>query len=99
MPRSKDAERTLAETQELFAAGLLERTRDSAWRAAAAAAQVGDAEKLEQLAAIVGHLVEQDVPETDQLQVYVDACLEGARKGTRPPSWFERLLNRDRRTH
>jgi hypothetical protein len=98
MPRSKDAERTLEETEELFAAGLLERTRDAAWRAAAAAAQVGDAEKLERLAVITGQLVQRGVEDAEQLRVYTDACLEGARKGTRPPSWFERLLSRDRRS-
>ena len=98
MPRSKDAERTLEETEELLAAGLLERTRDAAWRASAAAAQVGDAEKLERLAVISGQLVEQGVDDAEQLRIYTEACLEDARKGTRPPSWFERLLSREWRS-
>jgi len=97
MPRSLDADRELANAREAMAAGAFDRARDAAWRAASAAAQIGDEGALEEVVAIASTLAENDVGEADQLRIYAQASLEDAREGTRPPSMFERLLGRDRR--
>ena len=71
--------------------GALDYGRDCAWRAASAAAQVGDAKTLEGVVEIASKL------DAEQLRIYAQAALEDARAGTRPPSMFERLFTRDRR--
>ena len=81
----------LAEAQTAFANGALNYARNAAWRAAAAAAQIGDAETLERVVELTRKL------DDEQLRIYAEAALEDARKGTRPPSAFERLLKRDKR--
>jgi hypothetical protein len=98
MPRSVDAERELAAAREAVAAGAFDRARDAAWRAAASAAQIGDTAALEEVVEIVSTLAAAKVDDVEQLQVYADACLEDARDGTRPPSMWERLLGRGRRS-
>ena len=98
MPRSLDAEREIAVAREAVAAGALDRARDAAWRAAAAAAQIGDAAALEDVVEIVSALAASKVDDIEQLQTYAEACLEDARAGTRPPSMFERLMGRNRRS-
>lgn len=65
---------------------------DLAWRAASSAARVGNKDVL---AAVVE--LANELPGAEQLRVYAEAALEDARKGTRPPSAFERLIGRDRR--
>lgn len=97
MPRSLDADRELAEAREAMAGGAVDHARDAAWRAAAAAAQIGDEGALEEIVQIASTLAESNVSEADQLRVYAEACLKDAREGTRPPSMFERLLGRDLR--
>jgi phage shock protein A len=98
MPRSLDAERELAAAREALAAEALDRARDAAWRAAASAAQIGDAAALEEVVEIVSALAASKVDGVEQLQTYAKACLEDARAGTRPPSMFERLMSRGRRS-
>jgi hypothetical protein len=98
MPRSLDAEREIAAAREALAAGALDRARDGAWRAAAAAAQIGDAAALEEVVEIVSALAAANADDVEQLQSYAEACLEDARNDTRPPSMWERLLGRDRRS-
>jgi hypothetical protein len=97
MPHSLDADRALAEAREALAVGALDRARNATWRAASAAAQIGDEQALEESIAIASRLAGRNVPDAEQLRVYAEACLEDARKGTRPLSWFERLMKRDRR--
>ena len=70
---------------------------DLVWRAAAAAARVGNKEVLEQAVELATALVAAGHKDSEQLRVYAEAALEDARKGTRPPSAFERLISRDRR--
>ena len=96
MPRSVDAERELATSREAVAAGAYGHARDAAWRAAAAAAQIGDEQALEEVVEIVSGLAAAGV-DVDELRIYAEACLEDARAGTRPPSMFERLLGRNPR--
>ena len=97
MPRSPDADRRLADAREAVAAGAFVHARDAAWRAAAAAAQIGDEAALEEVIEIASTLTASGVADVEQLQIYAEACLEDARAGTRPPSMFERLLGRGRR--
>jgi hypothetical protein len=96
MPRSVDADRELTNSREAVAAGAYGHARDAAWRAAAAAAQIGDEQALEEVVEIVCGLAATGV-DVDELRIYAEACLEDARAGTRPPSMFERLLDRGRR--
>jgi hypothetical protein len=98
MPRSPDADRELADAREALAVGALDHARDAAWRAAAAAAQIGDEEALQEVVELASTLAERNVPEVEQLQTYAGACLEDAKAGTRPQSMFERLLSRDWRS-
>jgi len=98
MPRSLDAERELAAARDALAAEALDRARDRAWRAAASAAQIGDVTALEEVVEIVAALAAAKVEGIEQLQAYAKACLEDARAGTRPPSMFERLMSRGRRS-
>jgi hypothetical protein len=97
MPRSTDAERLLAEAQEALAVGAHARAVDAGWRAAAAAAQIGDEAVLEQLVDLAAKLAAGETKDTEQLRVYAEASLQDAKAGTRPPSMFERLLGRGRR--
>jgi hypothetical protein len=87
----------LDEAQTAFEHGALERARNSAWRAAAGAAQTGNIALLEQVVTLTRALAASDVDEGEQLRIYAEACLEDAKAGTRPPSAFERLITRDRR--
>ena len=98
MPRSLDAERELADARDAIAAGAFDRARDAAWRAAASAAQIGDTAALEEVVEIVSALKASKVDDVEQLQTYAEACLEDAKAGTRPPSMWERLLSRERRS-
>ena len=98
MARSIDAERALVDAREAVAAGAFDRARDPAWRAAAAAAQIGDVGALEEVAGIVSSLAAAGTDDVEQLRTYTEACLRDARAGTRPPSVFERLMGRSRRT-
>jgi hypothetical protein len=98
MARSIDAERALVESREAMAVEAFDRARDAAWRAAAAAAQIGDVGALEEVAGIVSSLAAAGADDVEQLQTYTEACLRDARAGTRPPSMFERLMGRPRRT-
>jgi ElaB/YqjD/DUF883 family membrane-anchored ribosome-binding protein len=97
MPRSVDAERELSEAREAIAAKAYDYARDAAWRAAAAAAQIGDEDALQEVVDIAASLGTAGVDDVEQLRTYAEACLEDARAGTRPPSMFERLLGRGRR--
>ena len=91
MPRSPDADRELADARAAFGAGAFTRAGESAWRAAA-----GDDQALEDVLALAGSLVERtaggDRDEAERLRRYAEACLEDARRGTRRPSAFERLM-------
>jgi hypothetical protein len=101
MPKSPDAEHELAQAYEALAVGALGQALGAAYRATAAAAQLGDEETLEALVEVASTLVERttghDQEEAQQLRAYLDACREDARNGTRPPNPLERLLRRDRR--
>jgi hypothetical protein len=101
MPRSPDAVHELAQANEALALGALGQALGAAWRATAAAAQLGDEETLDALVEVVSTLVERatghDHEDAQQLRVYLDACREDARNDTRPPNPLERLLRRDRR--
>jgi hypothetical protein len=97
MARSLDAEREIAAARDAASAGAFDRARDASWRAAAAAAQIGDTAALEEVVEIVSALAAANADDVEQLQTYADACLEDARADNRPPSMFERLLGRDRR--
>jgi hypothetical protein len=96
MPRSLDAERELAAARMALDAEAFDRARDAAWRAAASAAQIGDAAALEEVVEIVSALAASKVDGVEQLQTYAEACLEDAKAGTRPPSMWGRLLGRYR---
>ena len=67
------------------------RACDLAWRAAASAARVGNERVLAEVVELARALPDE------QLRVYAEAALEDARKGTRPPSAFERLISRVKR--
>jgi hypothetical protein len=97
VPHSPDADRALEEARDALAVDALDRARDATWRAASAAAQIGDEQALEEAVAIASELVERKLPDADRLRVYAEACLEDARNDTRPKSWFERLMKRDLR--
>ncbi len=101
MSRSPDTERHLAEAHEALALGDVGTATGAAWRSTSSAAQTGDAEALATLVEFVATIEERATgrqrDQAAQLRVYVEACLEDARKGVRPPSAFERLLGRDRR--
>ncbi len=96
MPRSPDADRDLTDAREALAAGALAHAGVSAWRAAAAAASIGDEQALEDVLALAETLVERtaggDRDEAERLRRYAEACLEDAQQGTRRPSAFERLM-------
>jgi hypothetical protein len=100
--RSPDTARYLAEADEAMALGDVGKATGAAWRAASSAAQAGDQETLATLVDVVATIEQRaegrERDEAAQLQVYVGACLEDARQGKRPPSAFERLLGRDRRS-
>jgi hypothetical protein len=102
MPKSPDAEYELPQADEALAVGALGRALGAAWRATAAAAQLGDEETLDALVEVVSTLEQQttghDHEDAQQLRVYVEACREDAQNGTRPPNPLERLLRRDRRS-
>jgi hypothetical protein len=95
VPHSLDADRELEGAREALACGAYARAADHAWTAAAAAASIGDKEALAELAGVVEALADHD--DVEQLRLYVTAALEDARRGTRPPSAFERLMKRDQR--
>lgn len=101
MPHSPDAAQNLADAREALACGALARAADHAWRAAAAAASIGDERSLEGLLDLVAELAQstsgREHADAEQLGLYVREALKDAREGTRPPSAFERLLGRDRR--
>jgi hypothetical protein len=81
----------LAEARTALDHGAHKRACDLAWRAAASAARVGNAGVLEQVVELANTLPDR------QLRVYAEVALEDARKGTRPPSAFERLISRAKR--
>jgi uncharacterized membrane-anchored protein len=95
VPHSVDAERELAGIRESIACAAYSRARDHAWSAAAAAASIGDKEALATLLELVETLAEHG--DVDQLRVYITEALKDAKEGTRPPSAFERLMQRDQR--
>jgi hypothetical protein len=101
MTRNADTERHLADAREALALGNVGKATGAAWRAASSAAQSGDEEALATLVDVVATIEQRatgsEHEEAAQLQVYVTACLDDARRGKRPPSAFERLLGRDRR--
>jgi hypothetical protein len=101
MPKSPDAEHELAAAKEALAVGALAQALGAAYRAAAAAAQLGDGETLDALVEVVSTLEQRTTGHThedaEQLRVYVDACREDAREGTRPPNALERLFHLHRR--
>ena len=82
----------LADARTALEQGAHARALALAWRAAAAAARVGNQN-------VLGEAVElaKELPDAEQLRAYAQAALEDARNGTRPPSAFERLIKRDRR--
>ena len=94
-------QRSIDEAREALALNDVGRGTGAAWRAASSAAQTGDVESLATLVDLVATIEKAatggDRDEAAQLRVYVEACLEDARSGKRPPSAFERLLGRDRR--
>jgi hypothetical protein len=97
MPRSIEAEKHLAQAREALAADAPAHAVDCAWRAAAAAAQIGDEKILREVIEIASALAAAGADDTEQLSRYAAACLEDAQAGTRPPSAFERLFARGRR--
>ena len=101
MPKSPDAAREQAAANEALAVGALGEALGAAYRAAAAAAQLGDEETLEALAEVVSTLEQRTTghahEHVEQLRVYLDACREDAREGTRPQNALERLFRLDRR--
>jgi len=78
----------LAEARTAFEHGAHARACDSAWRAASAAARVGDVATLELAVELASALVTEGVEDSERLRVYAEAALEDAREGTRPPSAF-----------
>jgi hypothetical protein len=95
MPRSPDADRELAEARAALARGDHSGAAGHIWTGAAAAASIGDGGALEELLSLADTLVPRG--EAEQLQAFLRAALEDARRGTRPPSAFERLMRLDRR--
>jgi hypothetical protein len=99
MPRSPDAEHELSQANEALALGALGQALGAAWRATAAAAQLDDEETLDALVDVVTALEQRtrghDHEDAQQLRVYLEACREDARNGTRPQNPLERLLRRD----
>jgi hypothetical protein len=94
-----NATEKLADAQAALEHGAHPVACDLAWRAAAAAARVGNESVLAQVVELAGALVAARLDGAEQLRVYASAALEDARRGTRPPSAFERLISRDRRPH
>jgi deazaflavin-dependent oxidoreductase (nitroreductase family) len=98
--RSPDADRELAAARRALARGAVEPAVRHAWLGAAAAATVGDEGALSALLDLAGRLVPlttgREHDDAERLTIYVGQCLDDARRGTRPPSAFERLLSRDR---
>lgn len=82
----------LADARTAFEHDAHARAFDLAWRAAATAAQAGDASTLEGVFAFSETLVAAGVEGAGQLRVYAEAALADAGAGTRPPSAFERLM-------
>ena len=82
----------LADARTAFERGAEARALDLAWRAASAAARVDNKDVLAEVVELA-----KTLPGAEQLRVYAEAALEDARKGTRPPSAFERLIKRDLR--
>ena len=92
-----NAAEKLVDARTALEHGAHARARDLVWQAAAAAARVGDKALLQQVVELAGALAAVGVDDGDQLRVYAEAALEDARRGTRRPSAFERLISRDRR--
>jgi len=92
-----NASEMLADARTALEHGANARACDLAWRAAAAAARIGDATMLEQVVDLAAALTAAGHKGAEQLGVYAEAALEDARRGTRPPSVFERLISRDKR--
>jgi hypothetical protein len=82
----------LADARTALEHGAQSRALDLAWRAASSAARVGNKEVLAQVVELASRL-----DDGEQLRVYAEVALEDARKGTRPPSAFERLISRAKR--
>ena len=82
----------LREARTALEQGAEERGLDLAWRAASSAARVNNKDVLAGVVEFAGAL-----PGGEQLLAYAEAALEDARRGTRPPSAFERLISRDKR--
>ena len=82
----------LADARDAFEHAARARALDLAWRAAASAARLGNENVL---AGVVEFA--KALPDADQLRVYAEAALDDARRGTRPPSAFERLISRNQR--
>jgi hypothetical protein len=95
MPRSVDAERELADAREAIAREAYARAADHVWTGAAAAASIGDEDALASLLALIDTLAAHE--DVEQLRLYITAALDDAKRGTRPPSMFERLIKRDLR--
>lgn len=89
-----NAAEKLADARTAFEHGAEARALDLAWRAAASAARVNNQHVLADVVEFASA-----VPGAEQLRVYAEAALEDARKGTRPPSAFERLISRAKRPH
>jgi len=92
-----DPAETLADAQTALEHGAHRRACDLAWRAAAAAARIGNESILAQAVELADALATAGYDDAGQLRVYAEAALEDAKRGTRPPSAFERLMSRDRR--
>ena len=92
-----NAAEQLADARTAFEHGAHARASDLTWRAAAAAARVGNKEVLEQAVELATALAAAGHKDGEQLRVYAEVALEDARKGTRPPSAFERLMSRYKR--
>jgi hypothetical protein len=101
MGRSRYADRELLAAREALACNAVERAASHLWSAAATAASLGDRDGLAVLLGLAAKLEQQttggDREEAERLRVYLAQCLDDARRGTRPPSAFERLFRRDRR--
>ena len=82
----------LKDARTAFEHGAEERALDLAWRAASSAARVNNQGVLAEVVELAGA-----IPGAEQLRAYAEAALEDARRGTRPPSAFERLISRDKR--
>jgi hypothetical protein len=95
MPRSPDADRELAAARAAIASRDYARAAGHTWTGAAAAASIGDQVALTNMLELTDSLAVHD--DVEQLRLYIRAALEDAKRGTRPPSAFERLLKRDLR--